>query len=487
MADFHTSIIRSIGIDIGTTTTQFVLSNLTVKNVAPGTLVPRLEITDKEVTYRSKIHFTPIAADNRIDSVKLLTLLQYEFEEAGVRLGEIDTGAVIITGETAKKENARAISAQVAGLAGNFVVAAAGGKLEAIIAGKGSGAADYSRKHLCTVANVDVGGGTANIGIFRHGSAIDSCCINVGGRLLQIDPASRRIIAITPPMAAILANMDLDVSVNQRVELTDLQRICRTMAEIIGQCLGGVSLSPLARQLLMTEPLRHDYHVEAVMISGGVADYVYGDHDWPDPNHGLRYGDIGPLFGREISRLLPAAGHILIRPSETIRATVIGAGARTVDVSGSTIMIDDTLLPLKNIPVALPFAETFPADSEAIREAVTSSIGTFFAEHELEPLAIGLPGSCYRSFAEVQTLAAGLLQGLSPLHNAGFPLIIIIEADLAKVLGQSLRAGNPAAAIICIDQLQVKEGDYIDIGRSIAGGTVVPVVIKSLVFETRQV
>ncbi|MDP3478434.1 MAG: ethanolamine ammonia-lyase reactivating factor EutA [Desulfoprunum sp.] len=487
MADFHTSIIRSIGIDIGTTTTQFVLSRLTVKNMAPGTLVPRMEITDKDVIYRSKIHFTPIATNNRIDAAGLLALLHDEFEEAGVRPGEIDTGAVIITGETAKKENARAISAQVASLAGDFVVATAGGKLESIIAGKGSGAADYSRNYLCTVANIDIGGGTANIGIFHHGSAIDSCCINVGGRLLQVDPESVRIIAISQPMAAILAGMDLALSVNQRVEFADLDRICQVMATIIGECLGGNSLSELAQQLLMTEPLRHDYQIEAVMISGGVADYVYGDQGWPDPNHGLRHGDIGPLLGREIARLLPAEGHNLIRPTETIRATVIGAGARTVDVSGSTIMVDDARLPLKNIPVALPFVEAFPADSEAIREAVTRSIGSFFAEHELAPLAIGVPGSGYRSFADVQALATGLSQGLAPLHNAGFPLIVIVEADLAKVLGQSLRARNPAAAIICIDQLQVKEGDYIDIGRSIAGGTVVPVVIKSLIFETRQV
>lgn len=487
MAHLPTSIIRSIGIDIGTTTTQFVLSRLTVKNVAPGTLVPKMEITEKEVTYRSKIHFTPIATNNLIDAAGLLALLRDEFEATGVRQGEIDTGAVIITGETAKKENARAISAQVANLAGDFVVATAGGKLESIIAGKGSGAADYSRKHLSTVANVDIGGGTANIGIFRHGSAIDSCCINVGGRLLRIDPESVRIIAISQPMAAILTDMDLAVRVNQQVELADLNRICRVMAKVIGQCLGGGSLSALTRQLLMTEPLRHDYQVDAVMISGGVADYVYGDQDWPDLNHGLRHGDIGPLLGREIAGLLAEEGHSLIRPTETIRATVIGAGARTVDVSGSTIMVDDARLPLKNIPVALPFAEAFPADSETIREAVTRSIGSFFAEHELAPLAIAVPGSGYRSFADVQALATGLSQGLTPLHNAGLPLIVIVEADLAKVLGQSLRARNPAASVVCIDQLQVKEGDYIDIGRSIAGGTVVPVVIKSLIFETRQV
>ena len=178
--------VRSVGIDIGTSTTQFVLSMLTVKNVAPGSLVPRMEITDKEIIYRSEIHMTPIGFDDLVDTANLFNLLRYEFDAAGIRPEDIDTGAVIITGETAKKENARIISDKVATFAGDFVVATAGGKLESIIAGKGSGAADYSRKKHLVVANIDIGGGTANIGVFKNGEAIDSCCINVGGRLLQL-------------------------------------------------------------------------------------------------------------------------------------------------------------------------------------------------------------------------------------------------------------------------------------------------------------
>ncbi len=47
---------------------------------------------------------------------------------------------------------------------------------------------------------------------------------------------------------------------------------------------------------------------------------------------------------------------------------------------------------------------------------------------------------------------------------------------------------NGGYDIICVDQIIVNEGgDYIDIGKSVAGGgTVVPVVIKTLIFETEQ-
>ena len=51
--------ILSVGIDIGTSTTQLIISRLTLVNQAAPFTVPRIAITDKEILYRSKIHFTP--------------------------------------------------------------------------------------------------------------------------------------------------------------------------------------------------------------------------------------------------------------------------------------------------------------------------------------------------------------------------------------------------------------------------------------------
>lgn len=59
MNDDSSYKIKSVGIDIGTTTTQMIVSDLTVRNISPGSLVPRLKITDKAVRYKSNIYFTP--------------------------------------------------------------------------------------------------------------------------------------------------------------------------------------------------------------------------------------------------------------------------------------------------------------------------------------------------------------------------------------------------------------------------------------------
>lgn len=481
--------VRSVGIDIGTSTTQFVISILTVKNVAPGALVPKMEITDKEIIYRSEIHMTPIGDDDLVDTAKLFNLLRHEFDVAGISPEEIDTGAVIITGETAKKENARVISAEVATFAGDFVVATAGGKLESIIAGKGSGAADYSRRKHSTVANIDIGGGTANIGVFKNGEAIDSCCINVGGRLLQLEKGSARVERISVPMKQILKATGTKVELGHDIGREELYLICDTMVRVIDNCLKEKKPMGLAGQLLMTEPLRHDYAIDQVMISGGVADYVYDSDDCKSLDNIAdfsRYGDIGPIFGCRLRQLWMSSGRELIQPTETIRATVIGAGSQTVDVSGSTILVDEKILPFKNMPVALVARDIGALEAHSVSTVISRAIENYFEEESLDNLAIGLRGVGYCSFAAIQVLAKGIVEGAGKIINSGKPLVLVLEQDIGKVLGQSLKALGVATGIVCIDQLVVQEGDYIDVGRSMAGGTVVPVVIKSLVFETKQ-
>ena len=52
--------ILSVGIDIGTSTTQLVFSLLTIENVASAFNVPRIIITDKEVIDKSDIIHTPL-------------------------------------------------------------------------------------------------------------------------------------------------------------------------------------------------------------------------------------------------------------------------------------------------------------------------------------------------------------------------------------------------------------------------------------------
>jgi ethanolamine utilization protein EutA len=470
----------SVGIDIGTTTTQFVLSELRVKNIAPGSLVPRMMITDKTILYKSPLRFTPFQNTGQIDTEEIFRFIEQALKSAGVSQSDIHSGAVIITGETAKKENAQLVSEKVADYTGDFVVATAGGKLEGIIAGKGSGACAYSKAHSLTVANIDIGGGTANIGIFSSGAVIDSSCINIGGRLLELDSSTGAITHITEPMAYIIKDLGLTLKKGDTVTLGQIKAICERMAALVWDGLFHMKGESLTHELTIGAPLRFKGHVDALMFSGGVADYIYKPLSALDYSTVAEYGDIGPLLGTCIAAYFKERLAPLLKPLETIRATVIGAGTQILEVSGSTISVEDALLPLKNIPVIHPFASGLHFDVETIAETIQRLRVPYMTGPIPEIIAIGVMGDHVYRFSEIQSLAQALVKSHS---SQDIPLIAVLQQDAAKVLGQTIRTLAPHLKVICIDQIKVDAGDYIDIGKSIARGTVVPLVIKTLVFS----
>ena len=129
----------SIGLDVGTTTTQLIVSELTIENKASAFSVPEMEITGRKILYKSPIHFTPLLRDDLVDGDGIRAIVTAEYAKAGIRRETVDTGAVIITGETSRKENARTVLHALSDFAGDFVVATAGPDLESALAAKGAG------------------------------------------------------------------------------------------------------------------------------------------------------------------------------------------------------------------------------------------------------------------------------------------------------------------------------------------------------------
>ncbi|MDO0825831.1 ethanolamine ammonia-lyase reactivating factor EutA [Desulfosporosinus nitroreducens] len=476
--------ITSVGIDIGTTTTQLVISQLTIENTASGTLVPRVEITDKEVIHRSQIYFTPLLDRDLINAAAVSQIVESEYQAAGLTPEMIDTGAVIITGETAKKENAKAIIDALAGFAGDFVVATAGANLEAIYAGKGSGAAQYSSQRHQVTVNIDVGGGTSNYAVFHEGKAVDSSCINVGGHLIEFDRQGDRITYISEPAKIALESTGQRLQAGERVTLPQLRPIVKAMAECVVDVLKTSTHVGLTKELLMTPPLQLAQSIRKVMISGGVADYVYALNGPTTMAEVTAFGDFGPLLGWELRVSLEKAGFVLEKPNETVRATVIGTGTQSVNLSGSTIHLQENTLPLRNVMVISPFISTIPETPQKIAEVVKTQMLRLQVDHSEGVVAIAMRGPRTMSFADISILAQGLLLGLEDYLSTDKPLIIVIEADCGKVLGQCISASaNRSLEMVCIDQLEVENCDYIDIGKPLMGGRVVPVVLKTLVFN----
>ena len=178
--------INSVGIDIGTSTSHLIFSELVLKR-DPSSTTEKFFVAERIIKYRSKIIFTPLLSSREIDIENLLPVLLSEYKKANINPSDIDSGAVIITGESAKKENATRIVQVLAKESGNFVASTAGPNFESSISGHGSGAVTYSEKNRCKLIHADVGGGTSNIAVIENGRIIATACINVGRRLIAFE------------------------------------------------------------------------------------------------------------------------------------------------------------------------------------------------------------------------------------------------------------------------------------------------------------
>ena len=236
--------ILSVGIDIGTSTTQVIFSRIDMENTGGYFSVPRVSIVDKQVIFKSPVYLTPLKTPILIDGEEVRKLVAGAYREAGYTPADVDTGAVIITGESARKENAAEVLRQLSDFAGEFVVSTAGPDLESIIAGKGSGAYQYSMDNGCTAVNLDIGGGTTNIVMFKDGETVAKGCLDIGGRLIRLN-SDLTVTYISPAAQAVADAEGVRLAVGQRTSYEALEKITDKMADLLLQALGAKPVKAL--------------------------------------------------------------------------------------------------------------------------------------------------------------------------------------------------------------------------------------------------
>lgn len=473
--------ILSVGIDVGTSTTQVVFSKLQMDNAGGYFSVPRVAIVDKEVVYKSEVYMTPLKTDVLIDTDALRDIVAAEFRKAGYRPEDTDSGAVIITGESARKENSDAVLKSLSDFAGDFVVSAAGPDMESLIAGKGSGAWQYSMDHHCRVANLDIGGGTTNVVLFEDGETLARGCLDIGGRLICMNPQG--IITKVSPAAAVMAQAaGVSVSVGDRCDELKLTAVTRQMAAALNAYLGvgTKDIDAILRQI--KTPGSSDFSVpekvQAVFFSGGVADLIY--HESADT---WAYGDIGVLLGRAIRESRLFTDFQKMEPGETIRATVVGAGTYTTTISGSTITYSDDIFPLKNIPVIKLDEELQEACFAGETEPVIRRIQWVLGQNDEEHFILAMPGKRNPGYMEMKRAAVSIRQIMDRVQPPGEPILLVIESDIAKAMGQMIRQQpDLKRQVVAIDSIHVEDGEYVDMGKPMMNGMVIPVVVKTLIF-----
>lgn len=431
-------VLRSVGLDVGTTTTQLIVSELTVENQSSAFTVPQMAIVDRKILYKSPIHFTPLVGGELVDGDGIRRIVAQEYDNAGISRQSVDTGAIIITGETSRKENARAVLASVSDFAGEFVVATAGPDLESVLAAKGSGAVGLSDN--ATVLHMDIGGGTSNFALIQDGKILQTGCMNVGGRLVKFENGT--VSYVSPVLEGLT-----DMNVGDRPRAEQIDALAQTLAQALEMAAGLRQPTQLLDRLWTKEASRLTPCADMIIsFSGGVADCI----DTAQPP--FAFGDMGPALGQAIRQSRLCQGRYVLG-RETIRATVIGAGCHSAQLSGSTVFHRNVVFPMKNLPVVS-----------------LAGVGQ-------EPCVVALEGIPNAGYAQVAALAEDLIRRMP-----SGPVYLVMEQDMAKALGQALALRmEKERPLLCLDRLRLEEGDYLDVAAPV--GPALPVVIKTLVFS----
>jgi ethanolamine utilization protein EutA len=395
---------------------------------------------------------------DRVDADKLRELIAREYDRAGIRRNDVDTGAVIITGETSRKENARAVLAALEHFAGDFVAATAGPDLESVLAAQGAGAVAFSAETGKRVLHMDIGGGTSNLALIEDGRIIKTGCLNVGGRLLKLDETG--IISYRSPVLKDLCALQE----GDRPTQEQLRTVAQTLTQGLEMAAGLLPPTQLLRQLWTREcgPMWEETPENCVLsFSGGVADCIEAERHW------LEYGDLGSILGQAIRHSRLCAGEYRLG-SETIRATVIGAGSHSLQLSGSTVFCRDVTLPMKNRPVIR--LEKGQLQAPDLPKQIQSRLMA-----EDEDGVLYLPGRLTEDYAGLKTLGRRITEGFGDR-----PILVAMEADMAKALGQAM-ALQVKKPVLCMDGLVLPPGSYLDVGVPV--GPSLPVVVKTLILE----
>ncbi len=494
----------TVGIDVGTTSTHLTFTRLTIVNCALVNQSPLPKIESRAVIFQSSIHLTPLTADGTIDAQSVFALIEKEYETAAIKRDDIKVGAAIVTGETALKRNAREVIEKLCLLSGDLVAVSAGPHLEAVLSARGSGAAAASQQNHCTILNIDIGGGTMNLALYKNGALVSTHCLGIGGRCVQFkkneDQSTANqfesfeffeVSAVNESGRMYLAD---GVEIGTKLKRDDLFQLSNSIASDVVRFINGETNQTKLKRLPLTSIENSWSAPDQIWLCGGVAEFAL------DPElDRFKFFDLGGLLADALVSKLNAAGLVFKIPPQPIRATVTGAGMYSMQVSGSTIDFDIEHLPLRSVPLVRPFEHKDQiSNSDEIIARIESAIGRIDPESRFETIAFELPsmeGSL--DYLSLKLIADGLALAAQKFSRLR-PFVLVVREDLGMALGQlfrqsmqNLQGQQPdvvsACPLIVLDGITTSDGDFIDIGKPVsldANGIArtVPVVLKTLIF-----
>lgn len=435
----------------------------------------RMEFGNPSVLYRSEPAFTPFD-DEDLDIERLEALIDGWLADSGLSENDVFAGGAITTGLAAQGGNATELTALVERKIGEAVVATADDPaLESWLAFMGSAASLSHSLPEQPVLNLDIGGGTSNPALGIDGNVVATGCHFVGARHFRFTPGSLHLTGLSPFARAILEHLGIERGVGDKLTDLELDAVLTFYLDALealvvdDRAYFAEGLGQLHEQL----PFLHTEDVTdpVVVFSGGVGELVYGLADGDSPPDTTEFGDLGGELAQRILSSEVLSKHVQrFVPENGGRATVYGITLYSTEVSGATLFLRDSgALPLRDLPVVAHLPTD--ADESAFREALTlvqrSERGACLQISSRRPSLLSLQ--------EVRQLGKTLATAFNnvPPPN-GVPIVLLLTENVGKAVGNyAADWGRSPLNLIVIDEIPVREADFVNIGRDHHG--VVPI------------
>ena len=475
--------LTSVGIDIGSAGTQVIFSKVELRRHGRGPVQPLLRGQPRDaVPLAGRAHaLSERGADRR--RARCAPSSTRPTAAPASTPDDIDTGVVILTGEALRRENAQAIAGLLAEQGGDFVCATAGHHMEAMLAAYGSGAARVSSDQGKRILNIDIGGGTTKLALVEKGRVVATAAIHIGGRLQVVDeqrpdhparsgrPASRRA-----------GRLRLEQGRPRRRRRAGQGR-ATTWPTRWSPRSGCVRCRAPLAQLYLTEPIAELGRIDGIMVSGGVAEYVYGREE-------RDFGDMGRRLGRALRKRLDAGAlpWPLLPAGECIRATALGASEYSVQLSGNTSTITDPGRAAAAAQSAGAAAALRLRGDDRSRQARGGDPRAFHRVRPERRRGRGRAGAALArravARAHLRVRAGHRARHAADRSRRGSRSTSCSTATWRRRSARSCaRSSTSQSEILAIDGVVLWDFDYIDLGRIRLPSMTVPVTIKSLVFS----
>src|SRR5436190_12676850 len=244
----HVTLV-TVGIDIGSSGTQVIFSRINLRRYGED-LTSRYYVVSRETLYQSPVALTPYQNEERIDDAGLGRIIDDAYAGANLHPDQIDTGAVILTGEALRRENAEGIARLLSEQGGEFVCATAGHHMESMLAAYGSGASRVSHDENKRVLNIDIGGGTTKLAVVEKGHVLATAAFHVGGRLQVVDDKGR-IVRLDPAGRYHVRQAGFDWHKGDLIDFDLLDKVTDVMADEVVAALTQRPMPPAIAHLYL--------------------------------------------------------------------------------------------------------------------------------------------------------------------------------------------------------------------------------------------